>query len=124
MSIVDLQQMLQIRALPETHGITKAFALLTFGCHSQEQAELHKGQSRWCKLVKGQWKKLWVFPLSADVPQWPVEPTVVDASSKKLVEAALSTYRVIFPKRFLTNPMGHCSQFHQRVAAAMPDGRS
>ena len=103
LSTASFRDVVQIRALAETHNLTKPFALITFDEPSKEEVDQHKGQLKWCRLAKGQWKKLLVFPLRSDMPQWPEEPTVVDVSNGQPKDTTLDTYRVIFPKRFLTS---------------------
>eukprot|EP00438_Fugacium_kawagutii_P023629 Skav205985 [mRNA] locus=scaffold442:1050577:1058494:+ [translate_table: standard] len=126
LSTVTFDQAVQLRALADTHQITKAFALIVYDCASEAQARKINGNLKWCKLVKGHWKQFWVCPLTATLPMWPTEPTVTDATAGAPAEKALETYRAIFPKRFLSQ-----SQWDTAIkkpgallAAALPDGMS
>eukprot|EP00438_Fugacium_kawagutii_P018177 Skav226121 [mRNA] locus=scaffold1047:156725:162455:- [translate_table: standard] len=124
--MVTFDQAVQLRALADTHQITKAFALIVYDCASEAQAQKINGNLKWCKLVKGHRKQFWVCPLTATLPTWPTEPTVTDATAGAPAEKVLETYRAIFPKRFLSQ-----SQWDTAIkkpgallAAALPDGMS
>jgi len=108
------------------HKINKQYALITFETLQQTDVEKHQGQLKWCKVVKGQWKKLWVFPLNVDLPMWPTEPTVVDASGKSPSDTNLATYRTMFPKRLLTSSQRETAKKKPTalLATALPDDMS
>ena len=126
LSIVSFRDVLHFRGLAQMHKINKQHALITFETLQQADAEKHQGQLKWCKVVKGQWKKLLVFPLNVDLPMWPTEPTVVDASGKSPSDTNSDTYRIIFPKRFLTSSEWEAAKKKPTalMATAFPDGMS
>ena len=72
--------------------------MILFDEPDSEQFKQMGGVTRWCKLV-GTWKQLPVVPLHKELPMWPQQPKVVDATAEPTVPDSLVILR---EKRFLT----------------------
>ena len=101
MMLTSFQNAVKYRELAATHKITKPYALILHDVPDDTDHAQHATTKKWCKLV-GTWKELHVLPLATEVPMWPSQPKVVEATEDKVPAVALTTLRVLFPKRFLT----------------------
>jgi len=97
LAITSTANAAKYRELAAVHKIKKKNMIL-FDEPDSEQFKQMGGVTRWCKLV-GTWKQLPVVPLHKELPMWPQQPKVVDATAEPTVPDSLVILR---EKRFLT----------------------
>lgn len=102
--VASWQQCIDLRSVAQTHGLSKAYVIVCKDSLSDEQtvtAKEQKGVEKWLQLHGQRWRKLWCFPLSENLPEWPPEPQIVDVKQGAPEVLEMVTLRVTISQQFV-----------------------
>jgi hypothetical protein len=102
--VASWQQCIDLRSVAQTHGLSKAYVIVCKDSLSDEQtvtAKEQKGVEKWLQLHGQRWRKLWCFPLSDNLPEWPPEPQIVDVKQGAPEVLEMVTLRVTISQQFV-----------------------